>query len=469
MKITEIILNLVGTFLELQGIILIRFAIVIIYFIENNWIEHMVSSLFPRIYVEESTEQFSIAGVPDAGVPDAEVSDVEVPDAKVPDVEVPDARVPGARVPGEGVPDTGVPEVDNNIMVSVMFDNVEESIELENNEYDDEYEWFERMERMSLIGNNELMDSIISGKDINVVRDLIDSKKIDINAQNDNGYTALMLACKVNCIQSVELLLKNNANIEFYSKSSFYQTALDIAVEYYDRSIIVDMLLNYCVDKSLKIRQYALFLSMSTYDKDIFLKLLSTDVDINHAYHYSARHDYGELSFNEKKYETLLTIAIHYSDRTKVNYLLKRGASLTIDKQPPLITAAKEKKFYIMTDILKYMVDNNMNPYNSPIGDSINYLMDSMKYTRSCFGINRRSYKLAVAELNFAKRFSLLQLKDGVDLNIPSHNNHITRCLFDDYAIREILSFIYVKDDHMYFNNFDDYDSENDNNLVSYY
>jgi ankyrin repeat protein len=76
--------------------------------------------------------------------------------------------------------------------------------------------------------NQQFLDSVREGK-IDKVKDLIE-KGADINAKDNNGMTALMLASKNNrkeIVELVELLIKNGADVN--AKDIYGRTALMIA------------------------------------------------------------------------------------------------------------------------------------------------------------------------------------------------------------------------------------------------
>ncbi|XP_050503029.1 uncharacterized protein LOC126882247 [Diabrotica virgifera virgifera] len=66
----------------------------------------------------------------------------------------------------------------------------------------------------------------VTGKSIDIVKYLLE-RKVDTNAKNADDCTALMLACDKNLVDIVKLLIKNNANIEYFSKA-WKCSALDI-------------------------------------------------------------------------------------------------------------------------------------------------------------------------------------------------------------------------------------------------
>lgn len=69
---------------------------------------------------------------------------------------------------------------------------------------------------------NALMKCMIIGNSMINVSRLLISKNIDINLKNKNGKTSLHLASENNYIKGIELLLKNNANINILDNEKKY-------------------------------------------------------------------------------------------------------------------------------------------------------------------------------------------------------------------------------------------------------
>ena len=78
-------------------------------------------------------------------------------------------------------------------------------------------------------GNTALITAAKNFGTTEVIKILLTMKNIDVNAQNENGTTALMNAVSVCHVEAVEILLKRK-DIDLYAKSYDTKTALDMAI-----------------------------------------------------------------------------------------------------------------------------------------------------------------------------------------------------------------------------------------------
>ena len=96
----------------------------------------------------------------------------------------------------------------------------------------------------------ELHNAIIEGKN-DVARELVLSEKIDINAQDEQGYTPLHAASKCRRVEVVELLLEKGADTSLLDAWGI--TALWRALGQSDEcNEIIKLLLAHGVDPAMK-------------------------------------------------------------------------------------------------------------------------------------------------------------------------------------------------------------------------
>lgn len=170
-----------------------------------------------------------------------------------------------------------------------------------------------------------------------MIKDQIDNYPAQINEQNSEGLTPLMLAC-TNVPddisnQTIGLLLKSGANVDTKDKSG--ETALFVAIRNHSPLERVKLLLEYGADPNLQVfnGQSALMMAALNYYNDPSLKcvklLLKSGANVN------LQNDDGDtalmiISFNHGE---------NLSPRSKcVNLLLKAGTDVNLQNKYGITT-----------------------------------------------------------------------------------------------------------------------------------
>ena len=83
---------------------------------------------------------------------------------------------------------------------------------------------------------------------VDILKELL-NRGLNVNIENEFGWTALLCACDCGNEESAVLLLQNNANVDFQDSSGW--TAL-ISASNWDRKNIVQLLLDHNADVDLK-------------------------------------------------------------------------------------------------------------------------------------------------------------------------------------------------------------------------
>jgi ankyrin repeat protein len=213
--------------------------------------------------------------------------------------------------------------------------------------------------------------------DINTARKLLERQNFQINSKRNGGMTPLHLATIGGHRDIVELLLNNNANIEFSTPAS--QTPLHQAVKF-NRIKVVDLLIDRGADPN---RALALHVATKQNYLDIVRLLISKGVDINYqndGIDKAPLHEAAERGFLEIAEILLASSAkinikfmketpLHYGSKeghlSMVKLLVYNGAKINIDDGflgTPLDYAVSYKKKEII-DFLKQNggIERSMN------------------------------------------------------------------------------------------------------------
>lgn len=213
-------------------------------------------------------------------------------------------------------------------------------------------------------------------------------QKADINAKRKDNFTPLFIACEVNCIEIVALLINNNAELNHVSANGNI-TPLILACQYGSPELVKLLLQNYANPNfASTIGISPLFLACERGNLEIVKLLIEYRADVN-----QRRLDTGttplysacEYGFNPivdhlikhgadieaKSHDegTPLFIACQFGFAEVVDTLVRNGAAINVyRKEPyltPLYTACYEGHF----NIVKLLLKNNakLNDLENPI------------------------------------------------------------------------------------------------------
>ncbi|AEX62021.1 putative ankyrin repeat protein [Megavirus courdo7] len=171
-----------------------------------------------------------------------------------------------------------------------------------------------------------------------------------INATNELGWTALMLACCNSNTRVVKLLLDCFANPNIQNNN--LDTALILACKYINicsNIEIIELLANYNIDENSYI--FLVQKAFKTYDKDLLRQILFPKTDLNKQ--------------NKKGDSALITI-IEYADNANatigVKLLLENGANINdVDKNLESALHIAVQKYNSDCTLIKILLENGIN------------------------------------------------------------------------------------------------------------
>ena len=230
--------------------------------------------------------------------------------------------------------------------------------------------------------------------DIDTVKELI-SQGYSIDIKDGYGFTGLFYATRFRFYNIVELLVRNNADINFIyngdSNSNFYnESPIDFAIKTNDKKLI-DILLKHCKNFKRAFR-YAiinedeeLFNTICSYspklDPQQLGELLLIATQHKKSNFANKLIELGaDVNFHDEKNITPLYYALLAGKKELVNLLLKRNATVIFDinNAGKLLSAVIESKD---VELLKIAIDlgMNVNKYMS-LGETTLYWVLNNRY-----------------------------------------------------------------------------------------
>lgn len=125
-----------------------------------------------------------------------------------------------------------------------------------------------------------LLLAAVAGR-VDLVQDILDNNiNLDINTQDENGDTALILAARNGHLSVVEVLIGRGANKNRQNKNK--QTALEAAIEHRRRTITLELIKNNnSLDAKNKKGQTALMIAIETRQEEVAKALIKARADLN--------------------------------------------------------------------------------------------------------------------------------------------------------------------------------------------
>ena len=164
--------------------------------------------------------------------------------------------------------------------------------------------------------NEKKLITAAEAGDLTLVKSLVKDKKIDINAKDQTGATALMLAAINGNDDVVNVLIKHKANLEL--KSNEGETALSFAVSN-DNASIAKKLITAGADTNIILN--------GDEGDNILMRSILADKDLSQLI---IQKNQKLVNKKNKLGETALFTAARYGTATEIDFLIKNGAQKDI-------------------------------------------------------------------------------------------------------------------------------------------
>ena len=218
-------------------------------------------------------------------------------------------------------------------------------------------------------GFTPLMYLIIT-KQFNVITQNINELKIIINDTSQNGWTALMIACrnsrKLNCLHIIKLLLDYGANVDHESNDNWTALLNSAGFSNTDSNIeTVKLLLNYNININYETKDGWTALILSANSSNTYSNIETVKLLLDHR---------ANINYETKDGATALQMSVRNSNGEinigTVKLLLDCGANInyeTKDRMTALILSARNSNKESNIETVKLLLDRGAN---------VNYMSD---------------------------------------------------------------------------------------------